>query len=78
MQKERGPEPRPLLQATILFHQRGRLKVKLIDTVQKTNFLYFCTYYNVSLNAIKRAKYFQSVLSSNLIPTLFNEHFFLN
>jgi hypothetical protein len=23
--KERGPEPRPLLQATILFHLRGRL-----------------------------------------------------
>ncbi len=25
-QKERGPEPGPLLQATILFHQRGRLE----------------------------------------------------
>jgi hypothetical protein len=24
--KERGPEPRPLLQATILFHLRGRLR----------------------------------------------------
>jgi hypothetical protein len=25
IKKERGPEPRPLLQATILFHLRGRL-----------------------------------------------------
>lgn len=28
-QKERGPEPRPLLQATILFHLRGRLEYLL-------------------------------------------------
>jgi len=25
LKKERGPEPRPLLQATILFHLRGHL-----------------------------------------------------
>jgi hypothetical protein len=25
--KERGPEPRPLLQATILFHLRGHLMI---------------------------------------------------
>jgi hypothetical protein len=26
-EKRRGPEPRPLLQATILFHLRGRLMI---------------------------------------------------
>jgi len=26
--KRRGPEPRPLLQATILFHLRGRLTIR--------------------------------------------------
>jgi hypothetical protein len=27
-EKRRGPEPRPLLQATILFHLRGRLTIR--------------------------------------------------
>jgi hypothetical protein len=27
-EKRRGPEPRPLLQATILFHLRGRLMIR--------------------------------------------------